>query len=162
MTPQKALRLARTSVWGKIRNMRTMLRRNSREPKPSALRRLAGLAKISIAASSIEALLGYEGTASQIYFANFQNMIKSTNQIVFNFTERNRRPPLDPVNSLLSFIYALLVKDCYSAAILVGLDPYLGFLHKPRYGRPALALDLMEEFRPIIGDSVVLSLINND
>jgi len=160
--PQRALSLARTFVWGKIRNMRTMLRRNNRKPKPSVLRRLAGLAKISIVASSVEALLGYEGTASQIYFANFQNMIKSTNQIVFNFTERNRRPPLDPVNALLSFIYALLVKDCYSVAILVGLDPYLGFLHKPRYGRPALALDLMEEFRPIIGDSIVLSLINND
>lgn len=79
----------------------------------------------------------------------------------FGFEHRNRRPPLDPVNCLLSYVYALLVKDCTATVFSVGFDPYLGFYHRPRFGRPALALDLAEEFRPLIGDSVVLNLINN-
>jgi hypothetical protein len=83
------------------------------------------------------------------------------NGFTFLFEGRNKRPPADPVNALLSFTYALLVKDCFSACLTVGLDPYLGFYHQTKYGRPALALDLMEEFRPIIADSVVITLINN-
>jgi len=79
----------------------------------------------------------------------------------FAFDQRNRRPPRDPVNALLSLTYSLLSKDCTVAAYAVGFDPYVGFLHQPRFGRPALALDLMEEFRPLVADSVVLSLINN-
>ena len=79
----------------------------------------------------------------------------------FDFHGRNRRPPRDPVNALLSFLYAMLMKDMLVTLIGVGFDPYLGFYHQPKYGRPALALDLMEEFRPLVGDSVVISLINN-
>jgi CRISPR-associated protein Cas1 len=157
----KALRLASKFVEGKIQNMRTMLRRNHPNAVVYALRRLSGIARLSEIATNMESLLGYEGTATEIYFSNFQGMLKGLIRDVFHFSERNRRPPLDRVNALLSFVYALLVKDCFSSIISVGLDPYLGFLHRPRYGRPALALDLMEEFRPIIGDSVVISLINN-
>ncbi len=79
----------------------------------------------------------------------------------FDFAKRNRRPPRDPVNALLSFVYAMLAKDLLATLVGVGLDPYLGFYHQPRYGRPALALDLMEEFRPLVADSVVINLINN-
>jgi CRISPR-associated protein Cas1 len=79
----------------------------------------------------------------------------------FDFQNRNRRPPKDPVNALLSLVYSLLSKDCTLICHAIGLDPYVGFLHQPRFGRPALALDLMEEFRPLVADSVVLSLINN-
>ena len=79
----------------------------------------------------------------------------------FNFTHRNRRPPTDPVNAMLSLAYSLLSKDCTLAALAVGFDPYVGFYHQPRFGRPALALDLMEEFRPLIAESTVLSCINN-
>jgi CRISPR-associated protein Cas1 len=157
----KALRLASKFVEGKIRNMRTMLRRNHPNPTSNALTRLSGIARLSETVANMESLLGFEGTATELYFSNFQGMLKGLPKEEFHFSERNRRPPLDPVNALLSFTYALLVKDCFSSIVSVGLDPYLGFLHRPRYGRPALALDLMEEFRPIIGDSVVISLINN-
>jgi CRISPR-associated protein Cas1 len=107
-------------------------------------------------------LLGLEGQAAALYFANFGRMLKAKAPGAgFDFTVRNRRPPRDPVNALLSFAYALLAKDCFSAACTVGFDPYQGFYHAGRHGRPSLALDLMEEFRPVIADSVVLSLINN-
>ena len=79
----------------------------------------------------------------------------------FNFTNRNRRPPTDPVNAMLSLAYSMLAKDCTLAALAVGFDPYLGFYHQPRFGRPALGLDLMEEFRPLVAESTVLSCINN-
>jgi CRISPR-associated protein Cas1 len=79
----------------------------------------------------------------------------------FNFTNRNRRPPTDPVNAMLSLAYSMLSKDCTLAALAVGFDPYIGFFHQPRFGRPALALDLMEEMRPLIAESTVLSCINN-
>jgi CRISPR-associated protein Cas1 len=107
-------------------------------------------------------LLGTEGQAAALYFAQFHRMLKTpTPGRSFDFKTRNRRPPRDPVNALLSFAYALLVKDCFSALCAVGFDPYLGFYHAGRHGKPSLALDLMEEFRAIIADSVVLTLINN-
>ena len=107
-------------------------------------------------------LLGLEGQAAALYFANFGRMLKARAPgAAFDFTARNRRPPRDPVNCLLSFAYAILAKDCFSAACTVGFDPYMGFYHVGRHGRPSLALDLMEEFRPVIADSVVLNLINN-
>jgi CRISPR-associated protein Cas1 len=107
-------------------------------------------------------LLGLEGQAASLYFANFGRMLKAKAPgAAFDFTSRNRRPPRDPVNALLSFAYALLAKDCFSAACTVGFDPYQGFYHVGRHGRPSLALDLMEEFRAVIADSVVLNLINN-
>lgn len=109
-------------------------------------------------------LLGMEGVAANVYFSHFAGMLKyldDTNAPEFIFSARNRRPPTDPVNALLSFLYSLLVKDITVTLLSVGFDPYLGFYHKPKYGRPALALDLMEEFRPLVADSTVISLINN-
>ncbi len=106
-------------------------------------------------------LLGTEGQAAALYFAEFGRMLKARPPGEgFDFRARNRRPPRDPVNALLSFAYAMLCKDCFSAICTVGFDPYLGFYHTSRHGRPSLALDLMEEFRAIVADSVVLTLIN--
>jgi CRISPR-associated protein Cas1 len=113
-------------------------------------------------AASIESLLGLEGQAAALYFGEFNRFLKALPPgKCFDFQHRNRRPPRDPVNALLSFAYALLVKDCFSVLCAVGFDPYYGFYHGGRYGRPSLALDLMEEFRAIIADSVVITLINN-
>ncbi len=112
--------------------------------------------------ASLDALLGLEGQAASLYFGQFGRMLKNQGPgRPFDFRSRNRRPPRDPVNALLSFSYAILAKDCFSAACTVGFDPYCGFYHAGRHGRPSLALDLMEEFRAIIADSVVLTLINN-
>jgi len=157
--PAASLALARSFVWGKIRNQRTMLRRNHRERPWRAINELGRLSRSALRASSMQALLGIEGTAARIYFSLFPGMLRP--DFPFDFRERNRRPPRDPVNALLSFLYALLLKDCVAAVIAVALDPYVGFFHQVHYGRPSLALDLAEEFRPLVGDSVVLTLINN-
>jgi len=161
--PEKSLNLASHLIEGKIKNSRTLLRRNSIKPNQTALSELRKLAFSAREAKSKEYLLGIEGSAGRIYFQHFKDMIKiDTNELKFHFEGRNRRPPIDPVNALLSFVYALLCKDVTVTLLAVGFDPYVGFYHKLRYGRPALALDMMEEFRPIIGDSVVISLINNE
>lgn len=110
-------------------------------------------------AMDTDAVRGYEGLAAAEYFKIFSQLIVDQRES-FTFKERNRRPPLDPVNALLSFIYTLLAHDVRSALETVGLDPSVGFLHRDRPGRPGLALDLMEEFRPVIADRLVLSLIN--
>jgi CRISPR-associated protein Cas1 len=111
----------------------------------------------------MEALLGIEGQGAALYFGEFGRFLKQLpNGKRFDFTCRNRRPPRDPVNALLSFAYAMLTKDCFAAVCTVGFDPYKGFFHQGRHGKPSLALDLMEEFRPVIADSVVVTLINND
>ena len=110
-------------------------------------------------APSAESLLGLEGMAAKVYFAGYAKILKGGQ--TFDFTGRNRRPPRDPINALLSFVYSLLTKEVTIALRSVGFDPLLGFFHKPRYGRPSLALDLAEEFRPIIGDSTVMTLVNN-
>ncbi len=186
--PEQALPLARLFAYGKIRNQRTLLMRNHVAPPPSALRILKHAASAALAANSHAMLLGIEGAAALCYFRNFGGMIKTqeerddipgledpaatpTNetsgnppaQAIFNFDfkTRNRRPPRDPVNALLSLAYSLLARDCTIAAHAVGFDPYIGFFHQPRFGRPALALDIMEEFRPLVADSVVLTAINN-
>jgi CRISPR-associated protein Cas1 len=108
--------------------------------------------------------LGLEALAAKQYFGVFNGMLKARAETAegwrFDFTGRNRRPPRDPINSLLSYAYALLAKDLTVTALAVGLDPFLGFFHRPRYGRPSLALDLMEEYRPIVADSVVLTAVN--
>src|SRR5262249_26070963 len=97
-----------------------------------------------------------------LYFERFGELLRGGGPGgAFGFDERNRRPPRDPVNALLSFVYALLTKDAVTAAIAAGLDPYIGLYHRPGFGRPALALDLMEEMRPLVGDSTVLTAINN-
>lgn len=158
--PARALNVARALVHTKIGNCRTLLRRNHREPPAVALFELKQLARKALEAESIESLLGIEGTAARVYFREFTGMLK-INIDTFDFEGRNRRPPRDPINALLSFCYGLLVRETTMAAHAVGLDPLLGFYHQPRFGRASLALDLMEEFRPILADSTVISVINN-
>jgi len=165
-SPERSLQLARRLVGVKIRNCRTIIRRNANDPPARVLERLKELVKKAEDATSLESLLGIEGTAARLYFDAYGEMLRPPQEageaaaMTFDFDGRNRRPPRDPVNSLLSLGYALLAKDLTIALQAVGFDPYLGFYHQPRYGRPALALDLMEEFRPLIVDSVVLSAIN--
>ncbi|MGH2759692.1 MAG: CRISPR-associated endonuclease Cas4g/Cas1g, partial [Actinomycetota bacterium] len=154
-----ALAVAKAIVAGKIRNQRTLLRRNHRSRPQAPLEELARLARGVDRAGGTEQLLGIEGTASRLYFSVFPGMLKAT--LGFDFSARSRRPPTDPVNALLSFLYSMLAKDCTHACIAVGLDPYVGLFHQVHYGRPSLALDLAEEFRALIADSVVLSLVNN-
>jgi len=161
---QGGLAIARGMVEGKIHNTRTLLRRNSRmrdDNVPASLKALADQARTC---SSTSSLLGLEGTAARLYFGRLPTMLRDDLRLpggAFSFDGRNRRPPLDPVNCLLSYTYALLTKDLTAVALGVGFDPYLGFYHRPRFGRPALALDLAEEFRPLIAESTVLNLINN-
>ena len=129
------------------------------------------LAQRAEGAASLEELLGLEGAAARIYFGRFAGMIKreteageteagETEALGFDFRSRNRRPPRDGVNALLSLGYSLLAKDLTVACYAVGFDPMIGFYHQPRHGRPALALDLMEPLRPLIADSAVLSAVN--
>jgi CRISPR-associated protein Cas1 len=158
---QAGLPIARRLIEGKIRNCRTLLRRNARSDVAPALEQLKGLADGAAEATSLESLLGVEGTAARIYFSRFSAMIRNDDLSSFDFNGRNRRPPRDPVNCLLSYAYSLLVKDLTATLIGIGFDPYLGFYHRPRFGRPALALDLAEEFRPIVAESVVVNAINN-
>jgi CRISPR-associated exonuclease Cas4/CRISPR-associated protein Cas1 len=162
--PAHALRIARALVAAKIRNQRTLLRRNWKgETAPDdLLARLKRLAEAAPHARTAEALLGVEGEAAALYFGAFENLLGAVAaRDSFRFEYRNRRPPADPVNALLSFAYALLVRALVGPATAAGLDPYLGMFHRPRHGRPSLALDLMEPFRPILADSVVLMAINN-
>lgn len=158
------LDLARAFVVGKVRNSRTLLRRNAGKPAEITVHRLAESRRRAERAESLAQLLGIEGATSRDYFSGFSLMLKAElgdGQMAFDFESRNRRPPTDPINALLSFLYSMLVKDMVVTLIGIGFDPYLGFYHQPRYGRPALALDLMEEFRPLVADSVVISAINN-
>lgn len=157
------LYLARAFVSGKIRNSRTLLRRNARELGDNVIHRLAEWRHRAEKAGSLGELLGLEGSAARDYFSNLPRMLKVSDSALatFDFTSRNRRPPRDPVNALLSFLYSMLTKDMVVTLVGAGFDPYLGFYHQPRYGRPALALDLIEEFRPLVADSVVIGLINN-
>jgi CRISPR-associated protein Cas1 len=161
---QGGLAIASRMIEGKIRNSRTLLMRNSRDRPDQAIVSLKHLAAKARAASSIETLLGIEGAAARAYFQSFATMLRSDQRLPgapFDFEGRNRRPPKDAVNCLLSFTYGLLVKDCTTTLFSVGFDPYLGMYHRPRFGRPALALDLAEEFRPLIAESIVVNLINN-
>ncbi len=158
---EEALAIARPMIEAKIRNGRVMLRRNHRDPDPHLLTDLSAAARRAGRAKTSGGLLGFEGTAARLYFGAFEGMIKRDAGGAFDFRGRNRRPPRDPVNAMLSLAYAMLAKDATAAVRAAGFDPYMGFFHQPRYGRPSLALDLMEEFRPIVADSVVLSVINN-
>lgn len=161
---QGGLDVARRMVEGKIRNTRTLLRRNARVPVAATLVSLKGLADQASEASSFPTLLGIEGAAARLYFSSFLAMLRDADRmpgLPFSFEGRNRRPPRDPVNALLSYVYSLVVKDLTAITYAVGFDPYLGFYHRPRFGRPALALDLAEEFRPLLAESVVINVINN-
>jgi CRISP-associated protein Cas1 len=158
-----ALRLARKLVAGKIRNQRVMMMRNHEEPSKLVLEQMREMAERAEGAVSLAELLGIEGNGARLYFGAFAGMIKQESvggELGFDFTARNRRPPRDSVNALLSLAYSLLSKDLTVACAAVGFDPMMGFYHQPRFGRPALALDLMEPFRPLIAESAVLNAIN--
>ncbi len=159
--------LARSVIIGKISNCRAVLQRVLRdhsdkidkEAITAAIVRLNSILMHVKTDLSLNELRGYEGEAAQVYFRVFDHLIVSQKDHFF-FQERNRRPPLDRVNCLLSFIYTLVMHDIRSALECVGLDPAVGFLHRDRPGRPSLALDIMEEFRPFLADRLALSLIN--
>ena len=162
------LKLARRLIAGKIANCRTLLRRNWRgasadEKAPAdLLTNLQHDLRQTIKAASLESLLGIEGSAAARYFQQFGNLLKGNAESGgFDFTTRNRRPPRDPINAMLSFAYSMLVREWTITLSAVGLDPYRGFYHQPRFGRPALSLDMMEPFRPLVADSTVLMAVNN-
>jgi CRISPR-associated endonuclease Cas1 len=164
--PAFCLRLARGLVGSKLRNARTLLRRNTRgdAPQEPALASLQRAARAAGEAKSLAELLGVEGNGGAIYFGNFGSMVNGSAQegaLRFEFENRNRRPATDPINAMLSFTYAMLVREWMATLSAIGFDPYRGFYHQPRYGRPALALDMMEPFRPILADSAVITAINN-
>ena len=157
------LQMARDIVSTKIRNQRTLLQRNHIEPPARAVAQLKHLADAAQRTADIESLLGIEGSAARVYFGQFAGMLKVDDDAeapAFDFDGRNRRPPRDPINALLSFGYSLLTRDLTVVCLAVGFDPFMGFYHQPRFGRPALALDLMEGFRPLVADSAVLTAIN--
>ena len=160
MDRKRSLSIARAAVAGKIKNCRTLIRRNDSEQPKQVLETLDKLSGDAKNASSTEKLLGIEGAAAEVYFGRLNGLLKSENE--FSFENRNRRPPKDPVNAVLSYLYAVLAKEMFVTLLAVGFDPYLGFYHRPRYGRPALALDMMEEFRPLIADSTAIMLFNNE
>ena len=162
--PRGSMDIARRIVHGKARNCATMLRRNGPRGDggvDAAVADLEGLAERALKEPRYEVLLGIEGMAARTYFGKFSSMIKDAGAAAgFRLDGRRRRPPPDPVNALLSFLYAMLAKDAAVTASRVGLDPHLGYLHRPRHAKPALALDLMEEFRPLVADSACLRAIN--
>ena len=160
------LQFARGLVSAKIQNCRTLLRRNWKRAESSnpVLVDLKSHGRRAARTESLPELLGVEGTAAARYFRSFGAMLQepaSDAELGFDFETRNRRPPKDPVNALLSFAYSLLVRAWTVTLASVGFDAYRGLYHQPRYGRPALALDLMEPFRPLLADSVVVQAINN-
>lgn len=158
---EKAIHLVRGFVRGKLKNYRMMLSRNQRKHPEvqlqAAITRLENAIAPIDKTNAINSLRGLEGAGSAAYFGVFNQLIRSEG---FSFEVRRRRPPTDPVNALLSFGYSLLRHDIQSAVNIVGFDPYLGYLHQQHYGRPGLALDLMEEFRPLVVDATVLGAIN--
>src|SRR5574344_2154811 len=164
----KSCLLARNFITGKILNSRSFVERIRRDHALSindevlreASRRLLEIAKLTKICTDLELLRGHEGEAASIYFAVFNQLILQ-NKDFFIFNGFVKRPPKDPVNALLSFVYTVLANDCASALSGVGLDPYVGFMHRDRPGRKSLALDLMEEFRSIYADRFVVYLINN-
>ena len=174
--PVRSLALARAFVQGKLSNQRTLLLRSNRKRGDGEISRAAASLKgvvgqvatlepddgppdpsVPQADSAIGTLLGLEGAGGSFYFGAFGRLLNQE----LGFRRRVRRPPTDPTNALLSYGYVLLMNKVASAIQLVGLDPFVGFLHSSQYGKPALALDLMEELRPIIVDSIVLTVINN-
>jgi len=176
--PERAFTLARAFVRGKLANMRVMLLRANRKRGDAAIAQAAEslegmLSQVDAlqpeavvapsdpsrpqAGSAYGTLLGLEGSGTSRYFRVFGQLLKDD----WGFERRQRRPPRDPVNALLSFGYVLLTNQVASAVSVVGLDPYVGFLHSSQFGKPALALDVMETFRPLVVDSVVLTLLNN-
>ena len=175
--PARSVALARAFVTGKLNNLRTLLLHTNRKRDEAALEAAANTIKNALdqvalvhsdgspppdpihpqADTPQGRLLGLEGAASAAYFGVFDRLLLDD----WGFARRTRRPPTDPINALLSYAYTLLMHQVSAAINIVGLDPYVGYLHSSQYGKPALALDVMEEFRPVIADSVVLTLVNN-
>jgi CRISPR-associated protein Cas1 len=161
--PERCLAFAKQLVADKAANQRTLIRRNAASSREldAALRDIDDLTRRIPQIESLESLLGIEGGIAAKYFGRFGDMLKPRDfDARWDFTHRNRRPPRDPVNAMLSFAYALLVKECTVALLSEGLDPWWGFYHQPRHGRPALALDMMEPLRPIVADSAVITAVN--
>lgn len=164
----KSLQLAKAFIAGKLRNSRQVLQRSARDSKDEddkkslikAARALAVNLRNLEYAEAHDSVRGLEGDAARVYFEQFNSMIKPKMRDDFQFTKRSRRPPKDAINALISFLYALLLNDCRSALETVGLDSQLGFLHSVRPGRHALALDLLEEFRSVLGDRLAITLVN--
>jgi len=164
---EASARIAHCVLVGKLANTRTVLQRVVRDHGDkvdaagisTASDHISALLKSIRSNMPLDSLRGMEGDAARVYFSVFDHLIVNKGN-GFSFNGRNRRPPLDPVNCLLSFIYTLLLHDVRSALESVGLDSAVGYLHRDRPGRPGLALDMMEEFRPVIADRLVLSLIN--
>ncbi|MFC0269043.1 type I-C CRISPR-associated endonuclease Cas1c [Kushneria aurantia] len=167
---ERCAAIVRGLLAGKVHNQRAVIARGLRDygakleaPDRRQLEqsrtRMSRIARNLLHTESSDELRGLEGEAAQVYFSVFDHLIRSSGE-AFRFKGRNRRPPRDPVNALLSFLYTLLTHDCRSALEGVGLDPAVGFLHRDRPGRPSLALDIAEEFRPLLGDRLALSLIN--
>lgn len=165
--PVQTLSIARNIVGGKIQNSRQIVLRGAREADDpadaDALRKTADMLGNAVTrlpqCEDLDTLRGIEGESARNYFSTFDRMIKEDRE-TFKMDGRNRRPPTDPVNALMSFLYTLVMNDCVAAAEGVGLDPQMGFLHALRPGRAALALDLMEELRSVLADRLVLTLIN--
>ena len=156
------VKTAGSIVAGKIENMTRFLLLRARQYQSDPLRKAAARIRIIKTAceqevDNLDRIRGFEGAATRIYFSVFSNLIKHPE---FKFNGRNRRPPLDPVNALLSFVYTLLTNEVLSAITASGLDPYMGALHEIAYGRPSLACDLVEEYRSFLGDRLVLGIIN--
>jgi CRISP-associated protein Cas1 len=166
--PNRARQIAIAMVAGKLRNSRSVLLRSARDSAvaeesaaiSSAAQHLSASLRTLPTRTDLDAVRGVEGDAARVYFSQFDTMIKPELRKRFAFDARTRRPPRNAVNALLSYLYAVLTHDCRSALESVGLDPQLGFLHAPRPGRPALALDLVEEFRAVMADRTALTLIN--
>jgi CRISPR-associated protein Cas1 len=164
---RRTVEMAKAIVLAKVANCRTVMKRALRDHASktneaalnTAVSEMDRIVKSLVFADSLETIRGYEGEAARKYFSVFDHMIVNQKD-AFIFKARSRRPPLDNVNALLSFIYTLLVHDITSALETVGLDPSVGFLHRDRPGRPGLALDILEEFRAFVADRLVLTLIN--
>jgi len=166
--PERSAHVARSVLMGKLVNSRNVLLRAVRDHgedgrgsclRTAALRLADCLRRLARPNHGLEEIRGIEGEAGSVYFGVFDALITSEKE-AFRFRGRNRRPPLDPVNCLLSFLYTLLLHDIRGALECVGLDPAVGFLHRDRPGRPSLALDLLEEFRAVVADRLAVSLIN--
>ncbi|NUN09721.1 MAG: type I-C CRISPR-associated endonuclease Cas1 [Ignavibacteriaceae bacterium] len=162
----ESLKIAKNIVAAKVSNYRYMLQRHQRnhpdkysDETGSAVELLGGRLRNIRAAESLDELRGYEGECASEYFGVLPELIVEQEND-FRFTGRSRRPPLDPANAMLSFLYTILANDVRSSLETVGLDPQVGFLHRIRPGRPSLALDMMEEFRAYLGDRIMLNLIN--
>jgi CRISPR-associated protein Cas1 len=159
--PQFRLQMAKACVVGKLYNCRVLLRRQNQElgndQVTAAVHQLRRLAQQAAVCETVESLLGMEGSGAAAYFAGFRHLLRVPDLV---FEGRSRRPPRDPVNVLLSLGYTLLANAIQTQVQVAGLDPYLGSLHSVEYGRPSLVLDLMEEFRPVLVDALVLTLVN--